>query len=246
MAAAEVQRKESLEYAPESYYIRSPRSSDIPNLEKVERSAAEIFLTANLGFLLDAPTVDPYLLASMANSGHLWVAVDRYDMPIGFIGGQYLEGNFHIIEVSVARAYQGRGIGKALMATMVDQIRAEGYKTITLTTYRDLPWNAPWYSRMGFVEVKPWDAGKIRYAHRLHRRTISGRKFPYYRSVGRESIPRERDRKGADGNNGGPDQSRRIQNHHLDDISRSAMERALVFQNGICRSKTLGCRKMVW
>lgn len=160
MAAAEVQRKESLEYAPESYYIRSPRNSDIPILEKVERSAAEIFLTANLGFLLDGPTVDPYLLASMANSGHLWIAVDKFDQPIGFIGGQYLEGNFHIIEVSVARAYQGRGIGKALMATMVDQIRAEGYKTITLTTYRDLPWNAPWYSRMGFVEVIPWDAGR--------------------------------------------------------------------------------------
>lgn len=160
MAAAEVQRKESLEYAPESYYIRSPRSSDIPLLEKVERSAAEVFLTVNLAFLLDQPTVDPYLLASMANSGHLWIAVDRFDQPIGFLGGQYLEGNFHIIEVSVGRSYQGRGIGKALMATMVDQIRAEGYKTITLTTYRDLPWNAPWYSRMGFVEVNPWDAGR--------------------------------------------------------------------------------------
>jgi len=158
MAAAAVQKSEMLEAGTE-YRIRRPQFSDIPLLAQVERSAAELFRTANLGFLLDGPTVDPSLLFAMANANHLWVAANKYDQPIGFLGGEELDGNFHIVEISVAREYQGRGIGKALMATMLQQVRQERYKSITLTTYRNLPWNGPWYSKMGFVEVAPQDMG---------------------------------------------------------------------------------------
>jgi len=159
MAAAQVQRSDLLQYAP-AFTIRKPRSSDIPALANVERSAAEIFRTANLDFLVDNPTVDPYLLVAMANANHLWIAADKFDQPIGFAGGEFLDGNFHIVEVSVARDSQGMGIGKALMAAMVEQIRWEGFKAMTLTTFRDLPWNAPWYARLGFFEVNAQEMGR--------------------------------------------------------------------------------------
>jgi ribosomal protein S18 acetylase RimI-like enzyme len=159
MAAAAVQKSDSLQYAP-TFTIRKPRSSDIPALEQVERSAAELFRTVNLDFLVENPTVDPYLLVAMANANHLWIAADKFDQPIGFVGGEYLDGSFHIVEISVAKPFQGMGIGHSLMATMVEQIRREGYRTMTLTTFRDLPWSAPWYSRMGFFEVNAHEMGK--------------------------------------------------------------------------------------
>jgi GNAT superfamily N-acetyltransferase len=96
----------------------------------------------------------------MAQANHLLIAANRFDQPIGFVGGEYLNGNFHIVEISVAKEFQGKGVGKALMTAMVQQVSREGYKSITLTTYKNLPWNGPWYSRMGFFEVNAQDMGK--------------------------------------------------------------------------------------
>jgi len=28
-----------------------------------------------------------------------------------------------------------------------------GFSALTLTTFRDVPWNAPFYARLGFVEI---------------------------------------------------------------------------------------------
>ncbi|EPE24397.1 Acyl-CoA N-acyltransferases (Nat) [Glarea lozoyensis ATCC 20868] len=161
MAAAYVskleQQSEAMEFKEDSprFGIRSARSSDIPLLERVEKSAAEAFRSVDLEFLLDEPTVEVSALTQMARSNHLWIAVNDWDQPIGFLGGENLQGNFHIAEISVAQDFQGRGIGGALMRTMFEQIQREGYKYITLTTFKDVPWNGPWYKKMGFKEISP-------------------------------------------------------------------------------------------
>ncbi|CAG8961625.1 hypothetical protein HYFRA_00006161 [Hymenoscyphus fraxineus] len=157
LAAAYVQQSESMDFHDEipRFGIRSARSSDIPLLDRVERSAAEVFRTVDLDTLADRPTLDIHTLAVMTRSNHLWIAVNDWDQPIGFLGGESMHGNFHITEISVARDFQGRGIGKALMRTMMEQVQSEGYKFITLTTFKDVPWNGPWYQKLGFKEVSP-------------------------------------------------------------------------------------------
>ena len=161
MAAAAVQQRESESLKTTAdFSIRRAQSWDLPLLEYVERSAAEIFRTVNLGFLADGETLAPEVLEAMYQADHLWVATNRFDQPIGFIGGEYLSGNFHIVEISVAREFQGKGIGKALMTAMVEHVSREGYKSVTLTTYRNLGFNGPWYSRLGFFEVNPHDMGR--------------------------------------------------------------------------------------
>ena len=158
LAAETVQQSDSYKSSPD-FTIRKARHADIQQLGSVERSAAEIFRTVGLDYLCDGPTVDPSFLASMIASNHLWVAVDRSDKPIGFSGGENVEGNFHLVEISVAQWYQGKGVGRVLMGLLTDAVRREGYKTITLTTYRHLPWNGVWYSRQGFVEVPVVEMG---------------------------------------------------------------------------------------
>jgi ribosomal protein S18 acetylase RimI-like enzyme len=160
MAAALVQDFDKHQSSVAEFSIRQARSTDIPLLEYVERSAAEIFRTVGLGHLLDGATVDPNLLAFMAISNNLWVAVNRWDQPIGFAGGQHISGNFHLVELSVAKDAQGKGVGRALMSAMFEQVQREGYRAITLTTFRHLPWNGPWYARLGFVEVSPKEMGR--------------------------------------------------------------------------------------
>lgn len=158
MAAAAAPRSQA--QPATDFTIRKARNEDIPLLGPVERSAAEIFRSVNLDFLSDGPTMDESLLSKMTNSNHLWVAVDKSDQPIGFAGGEDIDGNFHVAEVSVTQHAQGKGVGKSLMTELIRQAKEEGYTTITLTTYRDLPWNGPWYNKMGFLEVKVDEMGQ--------------------------------------------------------------------------------------
>lgn len=43
-----------------------------------------------------------------------------------------------------------RGIGGALVGSVCDWARASGIASVTLTTYREIPWNEPFYRRLGF------------------------------------------------------------------------------------------------
>jgi GNAT superfamily N-acetyltransferase len=153
LAAEVVQQNEEREQSPEVAGIRRAMYKDIPHLGRVERSAAELFRTVKLDHLLDHATTNPSFLAAMIDANHLWVAVNGMDEPIGFVGGVDIENNFHIAELSVAQRYQGRGVGKALMWQLLQEIRREGFKASTLTTFKRIPWNGPWYKRMGFSEV---------------------------------------------------------------------------------------------
>jgi ribosomal protein S18 acetylase RimI-like enzyme len=160
MAAAAASRSQVPHSVP-NFSIRKARSEDIPLLGAVERSAAEIFRTVNLGSLVDdGTTVAPFVLATMADSNHLLVAVNELDQPIGFVGGMDIDGNFHIVEISVAQAVQGKGVGSALMAEMTRQVKEEKFMAMTLTTYRNVAWNGPWYTKMGFQEVTAEEMGR--------------------------------------------------------------------------------------
>ena len=43
-----------------------------------------------------------------------------------------------------------RGLGKRLIETLCDWARGQGYGAVTLSTFRDVPWNEPFYARIGF------------------------------------------------------------------------------------------------
>ena len=49
--------------------------------------------------------------------------------------------------------WQGKGIGRRLIACVADQARKRGLASLTLTTFRDVPWNAPFYARLGFEMI---------------------------------------------------------------------------------------------
>ncbi|WP_369310739.1 GNAT family N-acetyltransferase [Providencia rettgeri] len=79
-----------------------------------------------------------------------WVAVNDNGEPIGFINAENHHDSLHICEVSVCQQWQGQGLGKKLIKQVLDAALARNMKTVTLTTCRDVPWNAPYYQRLGF------------------------------------------------------------------------------------------------
>ena len=78
-----------------------------------------------------------------------WVAeVD--DQIVGFLCAESAAKDLHIWELAVRREWQGRGIGRRLMKTVLDHARQNGFVSVTLTTFRDVPWNEPFYRSLGF------------------------------------------------------------------------------------------------
>lgn len=58
-----------------------------------------------------------------------------------------------------------RGIGRALIDAIGREPVARERRRLTLTTFQDVPWNAPYYARLGFVAVDeeslPGDLSRI-------------------------------------------------------------------------------------
>jgi GNAT superfamily N-acetyltransferase len=139
--------------------IRAACPEDIPKLAPIERSAASSFREANLAWVADGETLPPASLADFCRNGSLWVAVTDDDEPVGFLAAHELDKAFYIAEVSVTTSHQRQGIGAHLVSTAMEYARAAGFRVVTLTTYRDLSWNGPFYTKLGFSEINAEDAG---------------------------------------------------------------------------------------
>ena len=93
-----------------------------------------------------------------AAQGLVWVAEDAGRL-IGFATCEAFERELHLWELAVRHDVQGKGAGRALIAAVVDEARTRGLPAVTLTTFREIPWNAPFYARCGFAEVSREELG---------------------------------------------------------------------------------------
>ncbi len=81
------------------------------------------------------------------------MAALRSGEPAGFAVAGPLGGGLHLRELSVDPAHGRRGIGTALVDTVIAASREQGLAGVSLTTFRDVPFNAPFYARLGFEEL---------------------------------------------------------------------------------------------
>jgi len=134
------------------YTIRPARTHDVPALAEVERAAARLFAPYGLADLFSA-TSPPEKLDAAARDGRLWVAVDAAGAVVGFALASEVGGNAHLDEIDVDPAHGRRGIGRALVDAVVAWARRHRHRALTLNTMVDVPWNAPYYRRLGFVAL---------------------------------------------------------------------------------------------
>jgi GNAT superfamily N-acetyltransferase len=137
------------------YEIRLAKYEDVPLLPSIEKAASDLFLqykeTADLPSYLT--TLDDFYEAQ--KNDRLWVAITPEGSPIGFALVEMYDGVAHLEEIDVYPEYGRQGIGTRLVQTVCDWARSCGIPAVTLTTFRDIPWNAPFYRRLGFRELKP-------------------------------------------------------------------------------------------
>jgi GNAT superfamily N-acetyltransferase len=129
--------------------IRAAAPADVPALADLEVRAGEPFRSIGLGAVADSPPPEPDGLLAHVHAGTAWVA-ELDGSVVGYAIAGVVDGDGHIDQVSVLPEVQGRGIGRSLVQAVLDWSRREGHHAVTLTTFMDVPWNGPWYERLGF------------------------------------------------------------------------------------------------
>ncbi|QIR29029.1 GNAT family N-acetyltransferase [Kluyvera genomosp. 3] len=136
------------------YTFRPTSPADISALPAIERAAAQRFaLLPEFSWLAAGPVICAERHQHFVSQAMSWLALAD-DRPVGFLLAEAHDASLFIVEFSLHLDWQGRGLGRRLMAYAIEQAREKGFSALTLTTFRDVPWNAPWYARMGF-EIVP-------------------------------------------------------------------------------------------
>lgn len=130
--------------------IRPARAGDGDALVEIERSAGARFRDVGMPEIADDDPGSVDELAQYAHDGRSWVAVDDADRPVGYVLVDVVDGNAHVEQISVVPSAQGTGLGRALLDHVATWARDRGAAALTLTTFRNVPWNAPLYEHLGF------------------------------------------------------------------------------------------------
>ncbi len=136
--------------------LRLARPSDAEAMPAIERAAAEVAFATEAS-IDPARTRTSEDYARLIRRGHSLVA-HVGEVMAGFLVAQPFSRELHIWEMDVAPGFQRRGIGAGLVRAAQIDARNTGYRALTLTTFRDLAWNGPFYARLGFEEVTALDA----------------------------------------------------------------------------------------
>ncbi|AHH99997.1 GNAT family N-acetyltransferase [Kutzneria albida] len=123
--------------------VRLAQACELAGLAEVEQAADALF--AEFGIVFPPGAV----VAEVTDPSEVLV-VD--EPPIGFAYTGPVDQALHLHQLAVHPAHGRRGAGSALLSAVV---QAAGGRAVTLTTFRDIPWNGPWYAERGFVELAP-------------------------------------------------------------------------------------------
>lgn len=139
--------------------IELARRDELAKLARVEIAANALFAGRALAGVAPDDATSLEELAQAQSAGRLWVARDGAGEPIGFALAEVVDGEAHLEEIDVDPAHGRRGIGRALLGAVIDWAWRAGHRALTLTTFREVPWNEPFYRRLGFRTLAPQELG---------------------------------------------------------------------------------------
>ncbi|GAA0492706.1 GNAT family N-acetyltransferase [Streptomyces olivaceiscleroticus] len=141
--------------------IRAARADELPRLQDIERAAGRCFRDIGMPEIADDAPPPLSVLGRHQRTGLAWVAADDADAPVAYLIAAHVDGNLHVEQVSVHPDSARRGIGRALLARCAEHAVDRRLPALTLTTFADVPWNAPYYARCGFRILDDAEIGPL-------------------------------------------------------------------------------------
>ena len=136
---------------PTGYSVRRACAADLPALPAVERAANRRFAPGTLGASGEDAVLGLDVHRQALTDGWLWVAESPRGDPVGFALAMAQSPLAFLAEVDVLPDHGRRGLGRALVQAVVSAARQRGFARLALTTFAQLPFNAPMYERLGFA-----------------------------------------------------------------------------------------------
>lgn len=122
-------------------------------IRAIEYDAAQRFADIDMVGIASARPMDVDFVRRKIRASEIVIAVDRDAHCVGFVMFVQMAAGFYIEELDVLRAWAGRRIGAALMERVAGLARTAGAQRLVLSTFREVPWNAPYYRRLGFSVI---------------------------------------------------------------------------------------------
>ncbi|MGG7103415.1 GNAT family N-acetyltransferase [Rhodococcus sp. 24CO] len=132
--------------------IRLAVPNDLPALQLIETAAGEPFRDIGMDSIADDPPPTLDELTQYLEADHIWV-IDAANALIGYALVDIIDVGVHLEQVSVHPAHSRKGLGAQLIDSIADWAAAHHHDVVTLTTFVDVPWNAPYYERLGFERI---------------------------------------------------------------------------------------------
>ena len=134
------------------YRIEPAKPEHLVALPAIERAAADIFPEGMISNEAKDSIMSLEEFEKALAKKHLWVAITADNQPVGFalvtvnVSGK----SAMLAELDVDPAHQQKGLGTAMVQTVIKWACQKGFQHLLLTTFSNVPWNAPFYEKMGF------------------------------------------------------------------------------------------------
>jgi GNAT superfamily N-acetyltransferase len=141
--------------------IRAPRPDELDLLRDIEWAAGELFAEIGLDDIADDAPASVAVLAEYARDGRAWVITDADagDKPLGYAIADIVDGLAHLEQLSVLPDHGRKGLGAALVEHVCEWAVQRAMQAVTLTTFTDIAWNAPFYAKHGFRVLSDAEIG---------------------------------------------------------------------------------------
>jgi GNAT superfamily N-acetyltransferase len=137
----------------EHYTVRLARADDLAHLNGIELAAARLFVGTEFATLAEGGTLPAAELDAGLAAGLLWIAADGADRPVGFALGHLHGDTLHLHEIDIHPDHGRRGLGRRLIEALCAEAAERGCAAVTLSTFRDIAWNGPFYASLGFRPI---------------------------------------------------------------------------------------------
>ena len=142
------------------FSLRPGRSDELHKLVEIDDKASRLY--ADAGIVIALAKEHPFVVAESLRwaeaiaHGHAQVAVNRQDEPIGFATFGFVDEEPYLDQIAVLPMSMRRGVGASLLAHTISWSQG---RSLWLTTYAHLPWNGPYYERLGFTAINESECG---------------------------------------------------------------------------------------
>ncbi|MEM9571157.1 MAG: GNAT family N-acetyltransferase [Pseudomonadota bacterium] len=138
----------------EGYSIAAAMLDDVAALISVDKAASALFAPTGL---LDESALADHVPADVFEQeiplGNVFVARNVHGWAVGFVLVRLRGNGLYLDQVSVHPDHGQKGIGRGLVLRVLKEAETRKLPHVNLSTFRDVPWNGPFYASLGFKEL---------------------------------------------------------------------------------------------